>query len=198
MHLTIPVPDGSSGPWAIETFTISQREADIANIQTRHPHMAVRPGTYKRLRCDQNIVMSNTHMEVSTNRHFIEKAKGRIHINGLGLGMVLHAILSKTGPDAVTSVSIYESSEDVIRLVAPTFQNDPRVTITHANCLTAKVPPGHFDYVWHDIWTYMSADNLREMTILKRKYARKTTWQACWMEAWCRDLRDRYSRPRSR
>lgn len=63
-------------------------------------------GVYRRLSCDNEVVMSNTPMEIRTCEAFIERATGRILINGLGLGMVLHAILQK--PD-VTHVTVIGS-----------------------------------------------------------------------------------------
>ncbi len=47
-------------------------------------------------------------------------------INGLGLGMVLHAILQK---DDVTHVTVIEKEQDVINLVAASFATDLRVEI---------------------------------------------------------------------
>ena len=43
-----------------------------------------------------------------------------------------------------------------------------------------------FDFVWHDIWDYITPENLPEMTKLHRKYARKTSWQDSWAKYLCK------------
>ncbi|MCV5648158.1 hypothetical protein OFN55_36090, partial [Escherichia coli] len=84
------------------------------------------PGRYRRLSNGWDVVMSNTPMEIRTCQDFIERATGRVLINGLGLGMVLHAILQK---DDVTHVTVIEKEQDVINLVAASFATDLRVEI---------------------------------------------------------------------
>ena len=89
-------------------------------------------------------------MELRTNREFIWKAKGHVHINGLGLGVVLLAVLMK--PE-VESVTVVEKSKDVINLVAPSFAHFKNLTIIHDDALTYKPPAKKkFGAVWHDIW----------------------------------------------
>ncbi len=44
------------------------------------------PGKYRRLSNNGEVVMSNTPMEINTCMEFIERATGRVLINGLGLG----------------------------------------------------------------------------------------------------------------
>ena len=146
-------------------------------------------GTYKRLRRGSTVVMSNTKMEVDTNRAFVRAATGRVLVNGLGLGMVLTALLKK--PD-VASITVIENSPDVIALVAPTFASDPRVTIIHADALEWRPAKGEkFDAVWHDIWDDISSDNLQDMKTLHRRYGRRADWQGSWMRHMCeRQLRE--------
>jgi len=181
-HTQLP-PDGRSGDWAIETFEVSKQEADFARIRSMfRPLESVEAGTYKRLVRGRTIVMSNTQMELRTNRAIMHRAKGHILINGLGLGVVLAYILGK--PE-VESVTVVEKSADVIALTAPHF-TDKRLNIVHADAYEYKPEKGvRFAAVWHDIWDDICADNLTSMTRLKRKYGRRTDWQGCWSEYEC-------------
>ncbi len=189
MKLEITVPDGKCGKWAVETFEITERDASYSRVrEVLRPGSMVSPGIYKRLMRGNTVVMSNTQMEVRTNRPVIHAATGRVLINGLGLGMVLTAILQK---DCVHEVWVIESSVEVIQLVGPSF-TDHRVRIIHADAMTYVPPKGvRFDVVWHDIWDGISAANLDEMIVLHRRYAQRTRWQASWARAECEELRRR-------
>lgn len=194
MHIEVSVPDGVSGPWRVESFDISEREAQFANVRAAirgFRNMAVSPGNYKRLMRGHDVIMSNTDMEVRTHRIFVLKATGSILINGLGLGMALTAILRK--PD-VTDVTVVELSPDVIKLVGPTFASDPRVTIVEADAKTFVPPCGKvYDCVWHDIWDAIMRSNLKEMAFLHRRYAKRSRWQGSWAQQDCRDLPRHYA-----
>lgn len=172
------VPDGVSGDWRVETFVVSQKDSDWTRIRaTFHPNEFVAAGTYKRLMRRNTVVMSNTEMELRTNRAIISAAHGRILINGLGLGVVLTAILEKP---QVEHVTVVEKSDDVIKLVAPSFAKD-RVTIIHGDAFDhAPMKGERFGAVWHDIWDSICGDNLAQMRQLKQKYCRRTDWQGCW------------------
>lgn len=179
---TVSVPDGQRGPWAIETFTVSEAEAKWHNVRcdiNRRRLDRIAPSTYRRLvHAQRGVIMSNTPMEVFTNRSGLRQATGRVLVNGLGLGMFVEGLLSK--PD-VTYVRVIEIDADVIALVGPQFAHDPRVEIVHADALIYRPAVGEqFDYVWHDIWDDVCADNLAQMTTLSRRYGHRTNHQACW------------------
>lgn len=188
---TVIVPDGKSGDWAIESFTVSQKDADLYNLMHldgKDAYHRVEAGDFKRLvhYCEEQekneVVMSNTPMEVITNRAAADMATGRVLINGLGLGMILHYILQK--PE-VTEVVVVEADLDVIVLVAPAFVNKGHnLTIVHADAFEYE-PSGLFDFVWHDIWTYVSDENLEEMDALESKYAHVAAKQLSWERAGC-------------
>lgn len=182
--IDVPVPDGVANDWRIETFEISPREASFSSIRAiMHPEERVEAGTYKRLMHRNEVIMSNTRMEIRTNRPIILAAKGRTLLNGLGLGMVPAAILKK--PE-LTELWVVEKSPDVIQLVGPTFASDSRVRIIEDDAFDYQPPKGvRFDAVWHDIWDNICADNLAEMTRLTRKYSRRADWQGCWARVEC-------------
>ncbi|WP_429169329.1 hypothetical protein [Aeromonas hydrophila] len=189
--MEVVIPDGKSGEWRVESFTISEQESKMTMIRAMasgRPDEYAPAGEYKRLMRGSVVVMSNTPMEIRTNVDFIQRATGRVLINGLGLGMVLTAILKK--PD-VTSVTVVEASEDVIRLVAPSFADDPRVTITHSCAFQYTPEQGdRFDAVWHDIWDYIMASNLYQMNQLHDKYRAISSWQGSWARRECEAMRE--------
>lgn len=184
-EFNVIVPDGVCGEWRVESFTVSEQESSFTRIRAAmgRPNEYVNPGTYKRLMRGNTVVMSNTDMEYRTNLPLIYNAKGRVLINGLGLGAVLHAILKNK---LVTEVWVIEKHDEVIKLVGPSFANDGRVKIIHADALEYQPPVGvKFDAVWHDIWDYICADNIKDMRKLHRKYGRRAAWQASWERDSC-------------
>lgn len=183
MTIDITVPDGTSGLWSVQTFTVSEEEAKFETMRAMFSYSfrPITPGTYKRLMRNGTVVMTNTPAEINDHRYFISLAKregGHILINGLGLGVCLSAILES---DKVLTVTVIEKSIDVIALVKDTYLQDKRVTIINADAMTWKPPKGiKYTAVWHDIWDDICADNLPEMKTLHRRYGRKSTWQGSW------------------
>lgn len=173
-------PNGKSGKWEISDIEVSKFESMMSGMRSAVHYCPA--GTYKRLTCGGGIVMSNTPMELRTNAQFVRRAKGHVHINGLGLGVVLLAVLLK--PE-VESVTVVEKSEDVINLVAPSFAHFAKLTIIQGDALEYKPPSKKkFGAVWHDIWNDICGDNLEDMKLLHRRWGRRTEWQG----SWSRDL----------
>lgn len=194
----VSVPDGACGSWAIETFNISEQEASFHNLRclmNRRFAQEIRPGTYRRLRhAQRGTVMSNTPMEVETHQEAFHAATGHVLINGLGMGMILEAVLTK--PE-VTAVRVVEVDADVLALVGPHFSKDSRVTLVHADARTYRPERGvRFDFVWHDIWDDINLGNLPEMKQLTRKYARRSTAQGVWSRSLLASEPRRRAQPR--
>ena len=193
MKLDILPHDGICGKWKIESFSVSEKEYQMTKIRAlvNGRNEYVPPGDYKRLMRGSVVVMSNTPMEIATNMEFINRAKGRVLINGLGLGMVLSAILKKSD---INQVTIIEKSPEVIKLVAPAFQENSKVSIIQADAFEYIPPEGeNFDVVYHDIWDYICSDNLTEMRKLSLKYKNRSNWQGSWCQVECERLkRSRY------
>lgn len=183
MKIDINVPDGKSGDWEIKTQIVGEPDPlTKARAALREYGRIVPAGTYKILYRNHNVIMSNTPDEISDFMHFIYRAKGKVLINGLGLGVVVQALIDK--PE-VQEIIVIEKSEDVIKLVAPTYSSNPKVTIIHADAFEYQPPKGvMYDAVWHDIWDDICADNTEGMSKLHRKYGKKTKYQ----DSWCRDL----------
>jgi len=187
--IDVVVPAGKSGDWTVTDFTITPEQSKLTMIRAivsgRRDEM-IEAGNYKMLKNGREIVMSNSQMEINSNRDFINRAKGNVLINGLGIGMVLTAILDKPEVKAVTVV---ELSEDVIKLVAPTYQHHPKLTIVHESAFRFEPPArAHYDVVWHDIWSFISPDNVDEMDTLTEKYRQICDWQGCWKQDDCEEM----------
>jgi hypothetical protein len=182
----VSVPEGSRGAWTVRRFVVSPEDAERTKLQAMMRGRGyVPPGTYTELHhARRGVVMSDTPDEMRDHRFAVHKAKGHVLVNGLGIGMVLAAILKK--PE-VTAVTVVEIDQDVIDLVGPYYLDDARVSIVHASAYDYQPPKGlRYGAVWHDIWDDICGDNLAGMTKLKRKYGRRTDWQGCWCEWQCR------------
>lgn len=176
----VNIPEATRGAYRIESFT-TECEDFHSTLRGRGVPVGER---FTRLMRGGTVVMSDTPSEMIDHYTAVHAAKGSCLINGLGIGMVLGAILRKEG---VTDVTVVELSPEVIEMVAPSYQ-DRRVTIVQADALKYKPPVGkRYQMVWHDIWDYICADNLPQMRALHRKYGRRTDWQG----SWCRSLCER-------
>lgn len=186
MKVEVTVPDGKSGDWSVETFEVGGDEMNFFNLRAmlRPGCRTIEEGTYKKLCYKGNIIMSNTPAEIDDHMYFIRHiARGKVLLNGLGLGVALKAILEK--PE-VESVTVIENSQDVINLVAPSFKDNPKVQIILADAYTWKPPKGVvYDAVWHDIWSNLCESNLEGMHKLHRKYGKKAMWQGSWGRELC-------------
>jgi len=186
------VPEGSSGNWRIERFTVSEEEASFQNVRASFSFSSsgqyIESGTYTRLMRGGTVVMSDTPSEIRDHIYFIYKANGNVLIGGLGLGVVVEACLEK---DEVDHVTVIEISEDVIKLVGGYLKEKygDRFTIIHADLLKWRPDKGQtWDCAWYDIWDNICTDNLPEITKIKRKMGRRTSFQEAWREE---DLRYR-------
>lgn len=185
----VAVPDAVSecGQVKIETFDVSASDARMANVQARTRLDFIKPGTYKRLMINNDVVMSNTQMEIFTNRQFIKNATGNILINGLGLGMVLEQLLKKQAEEnCIEHITVIERDPRVIKLVGGHYANNSLITIIEADALEYMPPKGvRYNAVWHDIWTFITEDNLKDMKKLHRRYGRRCDWQGSWARSEC-------------
>ena len=184
----VTVPAGELGKWRVEKFTVTEEDSKLCALRSlcNNGRGSIHPGTYTKLICEgRGIIMSDTPDEMRDHIEAVRRAKGHVLINGLGLGMVLGAVLKKPEVERVTVV---ELEPDVIALVSPYYACD-RLEIVNASAFE-YAPPKYARYgaVWHDIWDEICADNLPQMTKLKRKYGRRALWQGCWSEPLCRRI----------
>lgn len=176
--LQVNVPEGVSGEWRVEKFSISPTESMVSMFS--YGSRAPSPGTYTRLMHNNTVVMSDTPAERADHYAAVRYATGHVLINGLGLGMVLLNCMVKPEVERAT---VIEYSQDVIALVAPHYKEKfgDKIEIIHADALEWKPPKGvRYGMVWHDIWTYICTDNYDDMKLLHRRYGRKADWQGSW------------------
>lgn len=181
---------GTVGRAEVRIDEVSSMDALQDAIGGGHHSGLLREGArHARLLIGGHLVMAATPMEARTNREFVSRARGRVLIGGLGLGMVVHPILRK--PE-VEHVTIVEIDSDVVALVGPSVEAAGRVRIVQADVREWRPARGvKFDTIYYDIWPAFCADNLKEMSTLKRlarSYRAKGSYLACWGERECRDL----------
>lgn len=182
MKIEINVPNGKSNDWEVDEFTVGDDEITQC-ISMMKTGRGVEAGTYKRLKRGGTTVMSNTPDEILDFVYEFRGVKGKVLINGLGLGVTVKYLLDN--PE-VTEVIVIEKSKDVIDLVADSYRKDERFKVINADCFEYSPPKGEkYNFVWHDIWDYITSDNLEEMKKLHRKYGRRTESQASWCRSLC-------------
>ena len=199
----VDIPEGEYANWKVERFEVSEEEAKFHNLRCAlNPRLRYRtivPGTYTRL-CRPGIfgpepIMSDTPAEIHDLREVIARAKGQVLINGLGLGVVVSAVLEKHDPNllhTVDHVTVIEINEDVIKLVGDSLsaKYGDRLTIVCADALEYTPLRGsRYDVVWHDIWDNICGDNWESMSKLHRKYGRRCGWQGSWCREEVRQVR---------
>jgi spermidine synthase len=189
------IPEGTSGRWSVQRVAVSQEDANLDRLQAlvggsaRH----VRPGTYTQLLRGRTVVMSDTPDELRDHSPLLGRS-GRLLVNGLGLGCGLRMALADRLGRPVEHIDVVEIDADVIALVGPSFADDPRVTIHHADAFAIQWPKGtRWDFAWHDVWDSISTENLTgpgSYEALHRKYGRRVGSQ----ESWAFHLVKRYQR----
>lgn len=189
------VPDGRCGTWYIESFSVTPMDCITFNDpNVNHLMRPITPGTYKRLVTvdpDGSLatMMSNTPAEIDDFMKWARDARGHILINGLGLGVLVTYLLTR--PE-VESITVIENSKDVIQLVAGCF-DDPRLRVIYGDAFEWYPEPGdrnRWDIVWHDIWLYISPENLGEMDELEQRYEGRCDLQISWCRQECEDRLD--------
>jgi spermidine synthase len=192
------VPAGKQGVATVEHFEVSREASAFTAFRAMQhgPDEHVGEGTYARLMIGHTLMMSDTHMERSTNSAFVRNAKGHVLVAGLGLGLILFAIADK--PE-VTQITVVEKYQDVVDLVGPAVMArlGAKLTIVTADIHDWKPEKGvKFDTLYFDIWAEQSTDDLREMATLHRRFAHSKA-PGAWMASWRHDeLKARRGRER--
>ena len=194
MYINITVPDKRIGPWEIQSFILTPAEADTHNAREaagrkRYIHCNVH---YKRLLRYQEsrhfgeVIMSNTPAEVEDHWPFIDKASGDILIFGLGLGMVVQALIDK--PD-VETITVVEIDSNIIALSGNHYENlSKKVKILQADAFNYYTEQ-KYGAIWFDIWDRIDEENLDQMQQLKKRWRKNSPIRMCWAEDICRDIR---------
>ena len=188
---TVRVKPGAAAHFRIDEFTVTAEYARAFNRREmwNRTRRFIQPGTYTKLSgTGRGVIMSNTPAEINDHREAVDLAHGDVFIAGLGIGMVLEAILSKG--DAVRSITVLEKEPEVIGLTAPYYAGEPKVSILCGDAFnpSAALPVGkRFDFLYFDIWDSICGDNYAEMKNLNREY-RIYKAKGAKTLFWCRDL----------
>jgi hypothetical protein len=184
------VPEGVSGNWEVKKFIVSDEDARFSALRSVFSFSSrgrsVPAGQYTGLYVDRQVMMSDTPSELRGNFGPVSVASGICLVSGLGLGCVVEGMFKKRdsqGRLAVDKVIVLEKSKDVLNLVESHFidRYGDRIEVRNVDALEYKSPrEERYDVVWHDIWLHLCEDNLEEMTLLHRRYGRKSDWQGSW------------------
>ena len=185
----VDVPPGTSGDWEVKRFTVNAEQAKLEALRAAcNPQRADRSvpeGTYTQLLHGGTVVMSDTPAEIREHNDLFYRAKGKVLITGLGLGVALNGVMMHP---IVEHVTVIEQSQDVINLTGHHWKRrfGDRLQIIHDNALiwypAANVG---FDTIWHDIWDSICTDNLEQMKFLHRRFGRRCYgWQGSWSRAY--------------
>lgn len=179
--MTEILPPAEHGLAKIDHYEVSKWESQMSSLRGGLSYCY--EGKYARLLVGGRLMMSDTRMEHMTNYEVVRMARGNVMVAGLGLGMILHPILSK---ESVTSVTVVEKYADVIALVGPSVQH-PKLTIVNADIFSWKPAKGtKFDCLYFDIWADQSTDDLESMRKLHCRF-RPYKHVDGWMESWRRN-----------
>jgi len=178
------VPEGEKGTAKVKHYDVGKGDSFRTMLSHRPGLTHVPEGRYCKLIVDGYLVMSDTQMERSSNLTFILNANGHVLIGGLGLGMIVHPLMSN---DDVSTVTVVERSPDVIDLIQPTLPNGKPVTVICADIFEWDRDRSiKYDTIYFDIWPDICEDNLKEIARLHQryKYALNRENEKCWMGSW--------------
>jgi len=181
------VPAGASGKWAIDLVVQPERDPSVtAGEDPRPACFHYRPGTYRRLRRGDITFMTDLYDEWYTQCAAMRESQrrgGRVLVTGLGLGLVVDAMLG-AADSRVTQVTIVEYSADVIRLVGPHLKArwGSKVEVVEADAFEWKPSPGErFSVGWHDVWPDPHGDAVRDSVAkLEAHHQEHCDWQGSW------------------
>ena len=186
--------DEEKGVARISIFNIDEKAAKSFNLRQMIDGNSVgfiNPGNYVMLHVDGELMMSDTPFERRTNEEFVRKAKGKVMIAGLGIGMILNALRDKVSSGEVTEITVYEKYQDVIDVVYPKYQDMPLKVICQ-DILTYKPDKSEiYDTIYFDIWPTVGAENLKDIRLLHNRWKSrkpKDGWMDSWMKKTCQKL----------
>lgn len=201
--MKVDLPAGESGDVRLGTFTVEPRHRLGEVLSMMKSGRGVPEGTYTALYRKGSLWMSDTPDERNDHLPFVQDVYGRgdsrILVGGLGLGMVVSALLTV---ESVTHIDVIEIDPDVIALVGPTLTERAEaagktLTIVEGDCMDPRIlfPVGTaWDAAWVDIWRDLCTDNLAEMTTISRRLALRCPVREFWGREILRAQRDRERR----
>lgn len=153
--------------------------------------------TYTKLLVNGSLWMSDTPMEINTNRDFVRNANGHVLIFGLGMGLIVLPLLQD---ENIKSITVVEINNRVIEVVLPLLKKHDKTNklIVHegdANThLFRMSKETKYDTIYFDIWKDICGDNYENMKTLERSYRKFLNkdnpykYMDCWIKGECRRL----------
>ena len=180
------LPLGRSGDWLLERFEVVGEPGFDPATHDAPDCARRRPGTYTRLKCGDEVFMTDLYDEWFTQKIAVDQALargGHVLISGLGLGLILDSIFRAPG-STVERITLLELSTDVIALVAPHLEAryPDRLEILQADAMAWQPPQGaHYSLVWHDIWPNPQDPACEaDMVALADRYRDRCDWHGSW------------------
>ena len=113
MKIDLNLKEGQKGDWKLSQFTVTETEAAMHRVRCiidNYPERTITAGKYWKLTKSGYLYMTNTPAEIRDHIQFINKASGNVLIAGLGLGMVVQALLDKGTCEHITVVELFRTS----------------------------------------------------------------------------------------
>lgn len=194
--IRVNVPEGSSGDWHIEKFSVSKEDSKFDQLRSifNGSSRYVSEGTYTRIRRGIKTIMSDTPDEIKDHYSPINSAKGEVLIAGLGLGVVIQGIYLRNTLDRIKKITVIEKSKDVINLVGDHYKKKlgDKIEIINDDIYDWKIPKDQkFDYCWFDIWDNICTDNLEGIKKLKYKFRYRCQSNEFWVEGLLNSIKKR-------
>lgn len=192
------IEPASDGLWTVNRIEVDQFVQKCLSVHYSNKRVPGVPplGTYTHLWCltEASIgrayakypgenVMNDFPYELAKHLEFIMRARGRVLVTGLGLGCVVRGLLAR---GAANEIHVVERSEHVIRLCGASVA-DRRVTI-HRMDARHELPPGKFDFAWHDLF---SADDEPHLQVIHMELIGRLVGRVKVQGAWAMPRRHR-------
>lgn len=162
-----------------EAQIVHDAPSDFVRMREAIRGRAIGNGIFTRLLVNGRLWMTDTDYEWRSNLEAVSKMTGDVLIAGLGIGFVIHPILSRAN-----SVTVIENNADVIALVHPHF---PTISVVQADAREWTPPRKAYDAVYLDIWPDVpNHDDWEDIKALKKRY-RPSLRKGGWIGAWCED-----------
>lgn len=166
------------GDVSIESFEVTNNDAMLFNLRNiENPVCYISPNKYIKLIIANNLVMSDTPYERITNQKFVNNAHGNVLIGGLGIGLLIKALLPKLENGEIRHISIWEKNEQLILLWNMARQYLPihdKISIFNYDVFEYKRMrnqlKGMFDCIYIDIWNHLDKTAYEQMKHFRRVF----------------------------
>lgn len=161
----------------IELFEVSNQQAALFNLHCSNTYSYIEPCKYVRLKISNILIMSDTPYERLTNQAFVNNAHGNVLIVGLGIGLLLKALIPKLENGEISHISVWEKNDSLIKLWNMAKLYLPvhdKISIFHYDVFEYKQMKkqlkGAFDSIYIDIWAELNEDAYAQMKLFRRAF----------------------------